>query len=39
MAAKEALTSVQKLIDLLNPNMVKPNLLNLLLRLPENFEK
>ena len=37
--AREALFSLQRLIELLDQRMVKPNLLSLLLRLPDNFER
>ncbi len=39
ICAREALFSLQKIIDLLEPSIVKPNILNLLLRLPESFER
>eukprot|EP00828_Plagiopyla_frontata_P048066 TRINITY_DN9099_c0_g1_i1.p1 TRINITY_DN9099_c0_g1~~TRINITY_DN9099_c0_g1_i1.p1 ORF type:complete len:424 (+),score=76.50 TRINITY_DN9099_c0_g1_i1:799-2070(+) len=39
IVAREALLSIQKLIQLLQNNIVQPNILNVLARLPQNFEK
>lgn len=39
LCARESLFSLQKLIQLLDLRLVKPNLLNLLNRLPDNFER
>ena len=37
--AREALISIQRIIDHLEFSILKPNLLNLLIRLPESFER
>ena len=39
LCAREALFSLQRLIQLLDSRMVSPNLLSLMMRLPDNFER
>jgi len=39
ICAREALFSLQRLIQLLDARIVKPNLFSLLMRLPDNFER